>query len=912
MAVASSNKQSSGLPYFGINDHGEKPSQWISSKYLVILFGFFLLLAFVTIVIENDLPYPTRERDISKDDADTFSEESARKYLEEILGNQPRVSGTVYHFVKTRDLKELVDSIARFAKLPVHTDWQYVDGDYWLASVSPHVNVYQNLSNIIAVLEGESGFNRDGTTGTSILVNCHYDSVPFAMGASDNGVFCAIMAETLSKLSRRKNKLKHNIIFLFNGAEENVLLGSHGFLSHPWAKGVISVINLDSAGMNGKPNVFQVTDPRVLEIYRKTSRRPTAQGMGEFLFSTGIIPSDTDFRIWRDFGNITGIDIAFIKWGNVYHTRNDKPELIKDGVIQNAGDMLLNLVREAADCQELNVTEPVSTAVYFDYLGLFLLTYSKTVALVLDVLVGLLGLLTVGYFLWLFGLRWSSMGELLWSATSRVVCAAAGLAAVALCTAFMIAATKQMRYLSEHWIVVPFYWVPYLVASVAASHAFEAWRSRKTSLSRSIRTSQAMSATRLLISLVLLVLCCFPSLSNVRYLITTPLLVMSVASVVTMSAVRYGRIKALQHLLLEILLNAPATMIAFSLASRFNSLLIPIMGRSAAEYPDAIIAAANAAVVILAACTVSGIELLFSRRRLWTILGGVSLVSFIIMLIPFSPYRDENTIQRHYWFHTQITSFDLNSIATESVSGVFITKLDVYNVQSALSAIKNSDLYLKDSQIVGQDGQVTEKDTQVIGKNNQVTEKDSLHLHIKDSDLKIIDEDCDKLLYCDMPMFRPRFEKLMKNSLFVKMGPPAQFTHSLKLIKRTCVEDVCSLSFQMDGPAHNAITIWPRQNVNITSWSFNSPLKETLTFQGRPVYTIIHSTGTYTEFFEPLIFTLNLIVSNQTSVLLDISHHAHKIHHPDDFIDEYRQLLEVMPEYFNIATFLSFKSNYVF
>lgn len=52
---------------------------------------------------------------------------------------------------------------------------------------------------------------------------------------------------------------------------------------------------------------FQVTDPRVLEIYRKTSNRPAAQGIGEFLFSTGIIPSDTDFRIWRDFGNITGM-----------------------------------------------------------------------------------------------------------------------------------------------------------------------------------------------------------------------------------------------------------------------------------------------------------------------------------------------------------------------------------------------------------------------------------------------------------------------------------------------------------------------------------------------------------------------------------------------------------------------------
>lgn len=42
--------------------------------------------------------------------------------------------------------------------------------------------MYQNTSNIIALLEGESGIFPNGTIGTSLLVNCHYDSVPFALG----------------------------------------------------------------------------------------------------------------------------------------------------------------------------------------------------------------------------------------------------------------------------------------------------------------------------------------------------------------------------------------------------------------------------------------------------------------------------------------------------------------------------------------------------------------------------------------------------------------------------------------------------------------------------------------------------------------------------------------------------------
>ncbi|XP_047539278.1 endoplasmic reticulum metallopeptidase 1-like isoform X5 [Vanessa atalanta] len=478
--MSSKNRQTfAGLPTIEANDHDEKSSQRVPGPYILLFFGFYLLLTYTIIVIEDAMPTVIRERDIANDDSNTFSEETAKVYLNRILGGQPRVAGTLFHLIKTRDMKDIVDEIANKANIPVRTDWQFVSGDYWLASSSSHVNCYQNVSNVIAVLEGESGFHPNGTIGTSLLVNCHYDSVPFAIGASDNGVFCAVMAETLSKLSRRKEKLKHNIIFLFNGAEESALMGSHGFLSHPWAKGVTNVVNLDSAGMNGKPSVFQVTDPRVLKAYKRTCSKPNAQGLGEVLFASGVIPSDTDFRIFRDFGNIHGIDIAFIKGGNVYHTRNDRPELIQDGVIQNAGNMLLSLVRELADSEELENKESKSTVVYYDYMGLFMVTYSRTTGLVVDILIGLLGLSSVVYFLWLFGLRRSSVIELLWSVLGRIVCVLFGLAVVALNTVVMVATTTQMRYLSEQWLVVPLYIGPFVIAMTVASHAFDSWRARK-------------------------------------------------------------------------------------------------------------------------------------------------------------------------------------------------------------------------------------------------------------------------------------------------------------------------------------------------------------------------------------------------------------------------------------------------
>jgi len=56
-------------------------------------------------------------------------------------------------------------------------------------------------------------------------VSCFHLSVS---GGSDDGLNCAVMLEVLEVLSRSETSLKHNIIFLFNGAEESPLqVGIH-------------------------------------------------------------------------------------------------------------------------------------------------------------------------------------------------------------------------------------------------------------------------------------------------------------------------------------------------------------------------------------------------------------------------------------------------------------------------------------------------------------------------------------------------------------------------------------------------------------------------------------------------------------------------------------------------------------
>lgn len=51
--------------------------------------------------------------------------------------------------------------------------------------------------------------------------------------------------------------------------------------------------------------------PWLMRYYRDVPH-PFATSMGEEIFQAGIIPSDTDFRIFRDYGGLPGTAMACI------------------------------------------------------------------------------------------------------------------------------------------------------------------------------------------------------------------------------------------------------------------------------------------------------------------------------------------------------------------------------------------------------------------------------------------------------------------------------------------------------------------------------------------------------------------------------------------------------------------------
>ncbi|CAG9796008.1 unnamed protein product [Diatraea saccharalis] len=83
------------------------------------------------------------------------------------------------------------------------------------------------------------------------------------------------------------------------------------------------------------------------QVYAHAVPHPFASSVAQEMFQGGFIPSDTDFRIFRDFGKLSGLDLAWNADGYVYHTRLDAPDRVPPAAIQRTGDNVLALVNGA-------------------------------------------------------------------------------------------------------------------------------------------------------------------------------------------------------------------------------------------------------------------------------------------------------------------------------------------------------------------------------------------------------------------------------------------------------------------------------------------------------------------------------------------------------------------------------------
>uniref|UniRef100_A0A182M171 FXNA-like protease n=1 Tax=Anopheles culicifacies TaxID=139723 RepID=A0A182M171_9DIPT len=409
-----------------------------------------------------------KKRDKSSEER--FVAERALSDLDTLTSRGPRVAGSETNERFTVDfLYGAIEDIARqaHAEYDIAYEVQRVGGSYFLDYDDyPITSYYRNVQNIIVTVVRRSSFS-----GKYLLLNAHFDSAVTSPGAGDDGTMVVVMLELMRQLTQNtKSPMQHGVMFLFNGCEENTMQGAHGFVrGHRLAQSVAAFMNLDVAANSGREIMFQSGPnyPFLMAYYRDYVRRPYANTLGEEVFQMGLVPSFTDYETLSKEGGWPGLDFALSSYGYLYHTALDARETISAGTLQHIGDNLLGLVSALSNADELgNMQEHrEGTAVFFDFMHLFLVYYTETTGLIINIVLGVFSLALIVGTLFMFVRKDGAVGtNVLFEAGMTLIVQTLSIVLGAGCSVLIAvifdACGRSMSWFSSTWLLFGLYFVP--------------------------------------------------------------------------------------------------------------------------------------------------------------------------------------------------------------------------------------------------------------------------------------------------------------------------------------------------------------------------------------------------------------------------------------------------------------------
>ncbi|WZZ68191.1 hypothetical protein YC2023_079561 [Brassica napus] len=327
---------------------------------------------------------------------DRFSEARAVEHIrvlaEEIDGRQEGRPGLREAATYIKSQLEMVKERAG-PNLRVEVEETQVDGSFSMMFLGHSISLgYRNHTNILMRISSMHSLDTDA----SVLMNAHFDSPVNSPGAGDCASCVASLLEVARLVVDSGWAPPQPIIFLFNGAEELFMLGSHGFMTQHKLKDTIGAfVNVEASGTGGIDLVCQ-SGPGSWpsNVYSQAAMHPMAQSSAQDVFP--VIPGDTDYRMFaEDYGDIPGLDIIFLRGGYYYHTSFDTVDRILPGSMQARGENLISILKAFTSSSKLKVAserksldmdanrDMVERAVFFDYLTLFMVYYPRRVAMVL-------------------------------------------------------------------------------------------------------------------------------------------------------------------------------------------------------------------------------------------------------------------------------------------------------------------------------------------------------------------------------------------------------------------------------------------------------------------------------------------------------------------------------------------------
>ena len=271
---------------------------------------------------------------------DRFSAYTAFDLLARILGDEsPHPTGSAANH-RVRD--ELIKVLAEMGlAVDVQRQW----------SCSTRASRCAWVENLVAEIPGSE-------TGPYLALMAHYDSVPVAPGAGDDGAGIVAVLETAKRLIKEP-ALKWPVLLLLTDAEELGLLGAEAFFAnHPKRDEIGLLINIEGSGSSGVSQIIRTHGPnqQLIDFYAD-AERPSGLSLINEIFKR--MPNDTDFSVSKRAG-VPGADFAFAAERSRYHTQLDNLALLDLSTLQHHGDNLWPLARDLALADQLTDPRAVS------------------------------------------------------------------------------------------------------------------------------------------------------------------------------------------------------------------------------------------------------------------------------------------------------------------------------------------------------------------------------------------------------------------------------------------------------------------------------------------------------------------------------------------------------------------------
>ncbi len=227
--------------------------------------------------------------------------------------------------------------------------------------LGPHIQTAEVVSasdpRVAGVVHNVAGRLPGRDTSRALLLMAHYDSVPTAPGAADDGSGVVTLLEVARAL-RAGPPPRNDVIFLFTDGEERGLLGAQAFLrDDAWAFGTAVALNFDNAGSSSPALMYEVSpgDGVLVRALIESAAQPyTSSLMYEVSRRRPLV---TDFRAFLRRG-IPGMSFGMLDGPGYDHTAYDSLANLHEAGLQHEGETALALARRLGDMDLWHVRAP--------------------------------------------------------------------------------------------------------------------------------------------------------------------------------------------------------------------------------------------------------------------------------------------------------------------------------------------------------------------------------------------------------------------------------------------------------------------------------------------------------------------------------------------------------------------------